>query len=427
MIGVIITIKKGSKLSANEKVRFNKTLLEGTVKKLQRLYQKLEESDKKLNKEKEKAQNYLDIAGVIIVALDSKGTVTLINKKGCEIIDGKGKNCILGKNWFDNALPKKNKNVVKGVFRELMNGKSEHVEYVENALITKKGEERIIGWHNTLLTDENGKIIGTLSSGTDITDRITAEEELQKNQNKYQRVIGTVNEGIMIVNDKNRIIYTNSLMADILGYTEIEIIGKSLFSFMDKSGKNICEQNLKKRKQGLKEEPYFELIHRDGRKVYTAMETSPINDELGNYTGGIIAVTDLTKQKKLEDELETKNETIKAMLAFSKNPVTFTNLQGNITDCNQATLDWHGFRSKDEIIGMNSLELVAKKDHERAIRNSKKTVKEERVNHIKYTLVRKDGSEFEALLSASVIRDSKGKPVAFIGLTEKADKQELEL
>jgi signal transduction histidine kinase len=59
-----------------------------------------------------------------------------------------------------------------------MAGEQDEVEDYENIIVTKSGEERIIAWHNTTLLDENGNIIGTLSSGKDITKRKQAEEEL---------------------------------------------------------------------------------------------------------------------------------------------------------------------------------------------------------------------------------------------------------
>lgn len=59
-----------------------------------------------------------------------------------------------------------------------MAGEIEPIEYYENPVSTKNGEERIIALHNTILTDDEGKISGTLSSGEDITERKRAEEVL---------------------------------------------------------------------------------------------------------------------------------------------------------------------------------------------------------------------------------------------------------
>jgi two-component system NtrC family sensor kinase len=63
-----------------------------------------------------------------------------------------------------------------------MTGEKEEAEDYENLILTKCGEERIIAWHNTTLRDEKGGIIGTLSSGEDITLRKQTEEELIRSE-----------------------------------------------------------------------------------------------------------------------------------------------------------------------------------------------------------------------------------------------------
>jgi nitrogen fixation negative regulator NifL len=130
-----------------------------------------------LRKEKDKIQTYLDIAGVMFVALDFEQKVTLINQKGCEIL-GYSQPEIMGANWFDTFLPKSEKEAVRAIFTHLIQGDLNHFEYVENSIQTKDGEEKMIAWHNTLVKDDDGKIIGTLSSGEDITQRKQAEKAL---------------------------------------------------------------------------------------------------------------------------------------------------------------------------------------------------------------------------------------------------------
>lgn len=125
------------------------------------------------------AQKYLDIAGVIIIAIDVNGTITLINKRGCDIL-GCTKEGVVGKNWFDIFVPEKMRENVRTVFNKLLSGDIEQVEYYQNPVVTQSGEKKIIAWYNTLITDESGKIAGTLSSGEDITERLRAEEALRK-------------------------------------------------------------------------------------------------------------------------------------------------------------------------------------------------------------------------------------------------------
>ncbi len=135
-------------------------------------------AEKALREERDRAQKHLNIAEVIFIAVNARGEVTLVNKKGCEVL-GYDEAEIIGKNWFHNFLPKRLRKEVKAVFKELMAAKVEPVEYFENPVRIKNGGERIIAWHNTTLRDESGNITGTLSSGEDITERKKAEEALK--------------------------------------------------------------------------------------------------------------------------------------------------------------------------------------------------------------------------------------------------------
>ncbi len=131
-------------------------------------------------REKETAQRYLDIAGVMFCALNRSGEIVLINKKGSEIL-GYRDNELIGQNWFDVCLPEPVRQKVKEVFVMQLAGELTPVEFYENSVINKNGEERLIAFHNTLLHDEEG-ISGVLFSGDDITEKRLTQNELMKNQ-----------------------------------------------------------------------------------------------------------------------------------------------------------------------------------------------------------------------------------------------------
>ena len=137
------------------------------------------QANEMLRDERNKAQKYLDIAEVMLIALNKKGEITLINKKGSHIL-GYDEEELNGKNWFTTCLPTAFRKEVKSVFLKLMEGEVDIVEFYENPVLTKAGAERMIAWHNVILKDTRGNPIGTLSSGEDITERKQAEEQLRR-------------------------------------------------------------------------------------------------------------------------------------------------------------------------------------------------------------------------------------------------------
>ena len=144
-------------------------------------------AEEAVRRERDRAQEYLDVAGVMFVVIDADRKVRLINKKGCEIL-GYDEDEVIGKDWFKNFLPESVREDIGAIFDTLVAGDIEPLEYHENPIINKDGSERLIAWHNTLLRDENGKIIGTLSSGEDITEHREAEEQLREHQAELAHV-----------------------------------------------------------------------------------------------------------------------------------------------------------------------------------------------------------------------------------------------
>lgn len=132
-----------------------------------------------IKRERDQAQRYLDIAGVMLASLNPKGEIVIINKKGCEILGYDNADELIGKNWLDVCLPEATKAEIKNIFHEQMAGNIKTYEYYENPVITRSGKERLIAFYNTVLADAQGNITGVLFSGEDITERVMAEEEIR--------------------------------------------------------------------------------------------------------------------------------------------------------------------------------------------------------------------------------------------------------
>lgn len=145
------------------------------------LAREVDSRTRELQQEKETAQRYLDVAGVMLMVLDRSGRIALINAKGCELL-GWPESELLGADWFSRFIPAPQVEAVRAAFVRLMSGESVAFARYENEIINATGEARIIDWRNIVLTTASGEIQGVLSSGDDITERRLFERQLNDQQ-----------------------------------------------------------------------------------------------------------------------------------------------------------------------------------------------------------------------------------------------------
>ncbi len=137
-----------------------------------------------LRKQKYLEQKYFDAAGVILLALDSKGKVLRINRKGCETL-GYSEDEIVGKDWMENFVPASDQDHVDNLLEKIIDGDVKASGRNENHILLRSGEERLVSWTNTIVIDENNQAI-VVSSGADITEQRETEQALKVNEARFR-------------------------------------------------------------------------------------------------------------------------------------------------------------------------------------------------------------------------------------------------
>jgi len=376
-----------------------------------------------LKDERDRAQKYLDIAGVMFVALNCDANVVLINKKGCQIL-GYDENEIIGKNWFDNFLPENMRETVKSVCTQLVAGEMENVEYYENRILTKDGQEKLIAWHNTILKDDFGNIIGTLSSGEDITDRKLAEKALRESQERYRAIWENSPTGISLTDRDGIYHYVNPAYCRIYGFSKEQLINQSFFKLIIRPG-YVIDRNSTYVKNFDKGMPIpmgeMEFIRSNGKPVWIQFTGDFVREN--NVPKYLVSMNvDITERKLAEEALKESEVKLRKILDSSPDAITVVNLKGDIIDCNPATCFIHGF-SQEELIGTEFVNLVTLSHKKLLLEYIDKCAKGENVGKIECMLLKKDDSEFPADLSANVINDAAGKPQYIMGITRDLTEQ----
>lgn len=303
-------------------------------------------------RERGRAHDYLTIAGTVIVALDAHGHVTLINRKGCEIL-GASEDEIVGKDWFECFLPERIRQEVRAVFRRILQGELAPVEYYENAVLTRSGNERLIAWHNTCLRDRRGRIVGTLSSGMDVTDLRRSEEALRRSEEALRALLDAMAEAAYLLDAEGTILAANSGLARLLNRPAHELTGASFFQFLTPEA--AAEQKTRLQEAVRSRQPVeFEQAH-EGRLYH--FRACPVTDPQGSGARLALVAADVTERRMAERALRESEERFRDLFESSPDAIFVEDYQGRVLDVNPAACRLHGM-TRAELIGKHVLDLV---------------------------------------------------------------------
>ncbi|MEI7433592.1 MAG: PAS domain S-box protein [Methanomicrobiales archaeon] len=254
--------------------------------------------------------------------------------------------------------------------------------------------------------DAKNNVVKIAVVARDITERKQMEEALRESEEKYRTLIETLNEGIWVIDNEAVTTFVNPKMAEILGYNEKDMIGRSLFSFMDDEGRRIAEWNIERRKNGIKEQHYFEFLQKDGTRIYASLEATPFIGKDGEYLGAIAGVADITERRLSENMLRDMSTYNRELIEASLDPLVTISREGKIQDVNSSTETITGV-DRNELIGTNFHEYFT--EPEKAREGYKRVFSEGKVINYPLEIRHHDGHTVPVLYNATVYYDNEGE------------------
>jgi PAS domain S-box-containing protein len=381
------------------------------------------EAEEAIKAERDRAQEYLNIAGVILVALSAEQKVTMINRKGCETLGCRERE-IVGANWFDRFVPDRDREMTRAVYCKLIAGDLEPVEYFENAVVASGGRERMIAWHNTLLKDREGVIIGTLSSGEDITERRHAEQVLRQTEEQFRVLFEGTASCILFV-EGVRIRFANQAALTTFGYSRQELVGQDVA--MLHLSREKYEEAHQLILQAVKTAGFWRgdwpLRKKDGAVVW-----------MDNYLtllsgGGIVAVLhDITERIKAERALSFREAELSSIFRAAPIGIGVT-VERVLTQVNQRLCEMLGYGS-EELVGRSARVLYpSDKEFEYVGDEKYRQIRESGTGTVETRWQCKDGRIIDVLLSSTALDPddlTKGVTFTALDITErKRDEQAL--
>lgn len=290
-------------------------------------------------------------------------------------------------------------------------------------LRTKSGDYIWVETEATIIYRE-GKPYAIQGIARDITEAVQADSDLQESRERYRTLAENAMDGIYIISPDG-FEYINPAFEKIFGYNSKEVTHED-FNFLDLIHPDDRDMVLKReeaRRKGEKLPPEysFRILTKNKKVKHVEVSTVPLPGEKLRVLG---ILRDITKRKRAEKALQESEEKYKTLVQTSPDAVTVTDLEGNITYVSEQTLQLHGFKNAKDLVGKSAFVLIAPDEHERAMKNLKKTLKEGYIRDVEYTLIKKDGSLFVGELNCAVIKDADGSPKMFIATTRDITDRE---
>ncbi len=138
----------------------------------------------------------------------------------------------------------------------------------------------------------------------EINERRNAEKALRASEERYRTLIDTAREGVWVLDTDACTTFVNRQMAGMLGYTSEEMVGRSMYDFLDDAHKAVLKEKLVRRKAGHGEQ-YDQLFrHKDGSEICGIVNASPLFNAQDEVVGSFGMITDVTERMSLQKRLQ---------------------------------------------------------------------------------------------------------------------------
>jgi PAS domain S-box-containing protein len=246
-----------------------------------------------------KCRELVEQANSIILKMDTEGNITFFNEFA-ERFFGFSKEEILGKNVVGTIISptESSGRDLKEMIHHICTS-TELYQNNENENITRDGRRVWIRWTNSTIRDERGNPVGALSVGNDISERKQMEEELKKERDFINTTLHALDALVVVLDKDGKVVRFNHACEDLTGYTEDEVIGRSLEMFLIPEESGDVHAVFHALLSGKSLQKYRNhWITREGSPKLIQWSNSVLMDPAGQVTHIIATGIDLTPYQK---------------------------------------------------------------------------------------------------------------------------------
>ncbi len=266
----------------------------------------------------------------------------------------------------------------------------------------------------------DGEITGVVGCALDITDRVEAEEERRRSEERYRNLLALAPVA-MFLDRGGTILFANEAGAELLGAEEpAALVGRSVFDFVSDES----EPAVRERIRGVEErgEPSdvreLALERTDGERRYGEIRSIPVH--VGEAPASLSIVRDVTDERRARRALLESERRFRSLFEDSRDAIYLTTVDGRIEAANSAFRELFGY-DREELRELKASQLYAdpaERERFRATIEQSGAVKDFEVS-----AVESDGTTFPCEITASTRVDADGEVIGYQGIARDVTEQ----
>jgi PAS domain S-box-containing protein len=297
---------------------------------------------------------------------------------------------------------------------------SGHVANFKWRVRRKDGSPRHCIVNSTAWRNSDGELLAHISTVRDVTERLATEELLRKSEEKYRTIVEGIEEGYYEVDFRGNVVFCNSSLARILGYSVDELIGLNYTDYMDKSYLHDLRKTFNRvRRTGRAAEiSGWKLVRREGTPLDIEASITLIRDSSGKPVGFRGVCRDVTEMKRAEQE----RLLLVTAIEQAAESIMITDADETILYTNPAFERITGYTSQ-EAAGKKAGFIMSGKHDPDFYRLLARTLAKGKVWSGRFVNRRKDGSIFHEEATISPVKDESGRVVSYVAVKRDVTRE----
>jgi PAS domain S-box-containing protein len=237
-------------------------------------------------------------------------------------------------------------------------------------------------------------------------------------KHQWDRVLETMCEGILIVNDKGEVRYANRNFCDALGYTFEEIKGRVAHELFLESGehKEKIKKAIAEGQVGVWGKYEVQLVTRTGEKIWVLMSNSPYRDRKGKIIGSIGIQMNIDEHKKAESAGRVKEERLQHAIDVGRMVAIDMDFRKSTISFSRNSLDVLGIDHLETNISESLNAAVVPEDRE-LVSGSFVKLQQGMVADVQFRILRPDSGRMVWLeRRGEIVKNASGEAVGLRGL-----------